>query len=154
MVAVNDMIRQRGAEVIEAAHRAGLQPDDDLAILLANITSLAATVGDATAAAQWAEVLKRLDESVQRLCADMEKQEDDIKRVMLRAGLVVARQLAVRMERRTAMAIGAAAVLIAVIAGYTGYQIGAAGTGPIAACWQQAGKEVCAPAVWIGAAQR
>jgi hypothetical protein len=73
---------------------------------------------------------------------------------MLNAGLIVARQLAVRIERRTAMAIGAAAILIAATAGYTVYQIGSAGTGSVAACWQQAGKEVCAPAAWIGAAQR
>jgi hypothetical protein len=78
--------------------------------------------------------------------------EEDARRTVMQAGLVVARQLAVKIERRTAMAIGAAGVLIVVLAGYSGYEIGSAnaGTGPVAVCWQpKNGARVCAPAVWL-----
>jgi hypothetical protein len=68
---------------------------------------------------------------------------------MFRAGLVVARQLAVWVEHRTAMAIGAVGILI-VVAGYIGYEVSPAQVGPVAICWQQGGKHVCGPAVWLG----
>lgn len=124
---MSEAVRQQSAEVLEAARRAGLHPDDELAVLLARITGLAETVG-----------------------AIATERREDAERAMIRAGLVVARRLAVRVERRTAMAIGAAAVLIAVVAGYSGYEIGAAQAGPVAVCWQQGGRQVCGPAVWLG----
>ncbi len=124
---MSEIIRQQTAEVIEAARRAGLQPDDELAVLLARITGLAETVSAIAA-----------------------ERQEDAERAVFRAGLTVARQLAVRVEHRTAMAIGGAAVLIAVIAGYTGYEVGAAQTGPVAVCWQQGARQVCGPAIWVG----
>ena len=124
---MSEAVRGQSAEVLEAARRAGLQPDDELAVLLARITGLAETVSAIAA-----------------------ERQEDAERAMFRAGQVVARQLSVRVERRTAMAIGAVGVLIAVIAGYTGYEIGSAQAGPVAVCWQQAGKQVCGSAVWLG----
>jgi len=128
LASVSEAVRQRGAEVIEAARQAGVQPDDPLAILLGKITVLAETVAAAA-----------------------RERQDVAERTLFRAGLVMARQLAVRLDRRTALVVGAAGVLIAVVAGYTGYEIGAARLGPIAVCWQQTGKDVCAPAAWLGA---
>lgn len=123
---MSEAVRQQSAEVVEAARRAGLQPDDELAVLLARITGLAETVSAVAA-----------------------ERQEDTERAIFRAGLTVARQLAVRVERRTAMAIGGAAVLIAIIAGYTGYEVGSAGAGPVVVCWQQGGKPICGPAVWL-----
>lgn len=123
------VIHQQSTRVAEAARSAGLQPDDALAVLLAEITDLAKTVSAATA-----------------------EREEDTRRTMMQAGLVVARQLAVKVEHRTAIAIGAAGVLISVLAGYTGYEIGSAnaGAGPVVVCWQpKNGARVCTPAVWI-----
>ena len=130
MAALSEAVRQQSTEVIEAARRAGLQPDDELAVLLARITGLAETVSAIAA-----------------------ERQEDTERAMFRAGMVVARQLAVRVERRTAMAIGGAAVLIAVISGYTGYEVGSAQTGSVAVCWQQGGKQICGPAVWLGSSK-
>jgi hypothetical protein len=124
---VSTAVRQQAEDVVETARKAGIPPDDPLALLLAKLASLAGTVSASTA-----------------------ERQEELERAIFRAGLVVARQLAVRVERRTALAIGAAGVLIAVIAGYTGYEIGSAQPGPVAVCWQQGGKQLCGPAVWLG----
>ena len=130
---MSEAVRQQSAEVLEAARRAGLHPDDDLAVLLARIARLAETVGALTA-----------------------ERQEDTERVMFRAGLVVARQLAVRVQRRTAVATGAACVLVAVVSGGIGYAIGTttARLPPISACWQQNGHSVCTPAAWFAASPR
>jgi len=121
-------IRREVERLGEAARQAGIQPDDPLAPVMQQLGALALMLGEAA-----------------------ERQKEEAERTIFRAGLVVARQLAVRVERRTAMAVGAVGVLIAVVAGYTGYEIGATRLGPIAVCWQQTGKDVCAPAAWLGA---
>ena len=125
---MSEAVRQQSAEVLEAARRAGLHPDDELAVLLARIAGLAQTVG--------------------ALAVD---RQEDTERAMFRAGLVVARQLAVRVERRTAMAIGAAYVLVGVLSGGIGYAIGTttARLPPISACWQQNAHDVCTAAAWF-----
>jgi len=127
---VSTAVRQQAEDVVETARKAGIPPDDPLALLLAKLASLAGTVSASTA-----------------------ERQEELERAIFRAGLVVARQLAVRVERRTALAIGAAGVLIAVIAGYTGYEIGSAQPGPVAVCWRQGGKQLCGPAVWLGSSK-
>jgi hypothetical protein len=113
---VSASIRQQSSDVMETARKAGIPPDDPLALLLAKLASLAETVS----------------------ASDTERQED-LGRAMFRAGLTVARQLAVRVERRTAVAIGAAGVLVAVLSGGIGYAIGTttARLPTISACWTQ-----------------
>ena len=123
-------VRQQAEDVVETARKAGIPPDDPLALLLAKLASLAETVSASTA-----------------------ERQEELERAIFRASLVIARQLAVRVERRTALAIGAAGVLTAVIAGYTGYEIGSAQPGPVAVCWQQGGKQLCGPAVWLGSSK-
>ena len=125
---MSDSIRQQAGDVVETAHKAGIPSDDPLALLLTKLASLAETVS----------------------ASDTERQED-LERAMFRAGLTVARQLAVRVERRTAVAIGAAGVLLAVLSGGIGYAIGTttARLPPISACWQQNGHDVCTPAAWF-----
>jgi hypothetical protein len=125
---VSASIPQQSSDVVETARKAGIRSDDPLALLLAKLASLAETVS----------------------ASDTTRQED-LERAMFRAGLTVARQLAVRVERRTAVAIGAASVLLAVLSGGIGYAIGTttARLPPISACWQQNGHDVCTPAAWF-----
>ena len=149
-------ISKQAAEVMEAARRNGLRPDDDLALLLAKITDLANAVGNATAEGQSEATLKQLGAAAQKLADGATVHEEEIGRTMFRAGLTVARQLAVRVERRTAVVIGAAGVLVAVLSGGIGYAIGTttARLPPISACWQQNGHSVCTPAAWFAASPR
>jgi hypothetical protein len=156
LVAVTDAISKQAAEVMEAACRNGLRPDDDLALLLAKITDLANAVGNATAEGQNEATLKQLGAAAQKLTDAATVHEEEIGRAMFRAGLTVARQLAVRVERRTAVAIGAVCVLIAVLSGGIGYAVGTrtARLPPISACWQQSGHDVCTAAAWFAGAPR
>jgi hypothetical protein len=156
VVAVTSAIGKQAAEVMAAAHRNGLRPDDDLAVLLAKITDLADAVGNATAEGQSDATLKQLGAAAQKLADAATVHEEEIGRAMFRAGLTVARQLTIRVERRTAVAIGAAGVLIAVLSGGIGYTVGAttARVPPISACWHQSGHDVCTAAAWFAGPPR
>ena len=130
---MSDSIRQQSSDVVETARKAGIPPDDPLALLLAKLASLAETVSASSA-----------------------ERQEELERAMFRAGLTVARQLAVRVERRTAAAIGAVCVLIAVLSGGIGYAVGTttARLPPISACWQQSGHDVCTAAAWFAGPPR
>jgi hypothetical protein len=80
---------------------------------------------------------------------------EEIVAAIERGSKAIAFRIGSNIDRRTSIIVAVALIFAGMIGGAVGYAAGNADAngGPIAACWNQKGTRICAPAIWIKAGE-
>jgi hypothetical protein len=141
MAAVMDAGIAEAANRLEAQVRSSaILADDPLTPVLRESVALARAI---------TEAIDRLEKLGSKPPAE------EVVAAIERGSKAIAFRIGPNIDRRTSIIMTAALIFAGMIGSAVGYVAGNANAsgGPIAACWNQKGARICAPAIWIKAGE-